>query len=294
MKECEEERTVFLLVEADNSISLGKCCLYQNLFSFKPEALLKSENIIKTVESTMNVIREIENFSPNQFSCNGKEACSWENFKLDSIKINVHGCNLKCEMCGSRKKEYIGANNFFTYFKLLEKVKGYKLKRLMLTCAGEPFIFKKKVMRYLKSLTLDDFQEVLIITNGTLIDEEDIKELAQLDVKIIIAVSNDAITKETYDKIRIGGNFEKVMQNIICLKKYNLLRQVSVVIQPLNIHEVPFIEEFWGKYDIPVHFIMVRGDFLNGNNFKEFRENLKKTNDENIKKFFENHKGEIE
>lgn len=286
MKECEEERTVFLSIDKDNNVVLGKCCLYQELLKFGSDKLLNCNNIVETINSLMNSIKSVKSFVPGQTACNGKTCCSWHNFKVDTIKVNVNGCNLKCKMCNADKE--IGIGNFELYFKLLEKVKGYNLKKLILTSSGEPFLLKQPTIDYLETLTENDFEEVLIITNATLLDEEDIKRLSELKVKVKIIVSNDAITKETYDNIRIGGNFEKVMQNIRLLKQYGLLLQINTVIQEANIKEIPLIEDFWKKENIEVHFILVRGENNKSEGFKRLLES------EPVKVFFENHVGKIE
>ena len=284
MKECEEERTAFLSINVDNTISIGKCCLFQELLKVSQESILNSNDIINTVTCLVRTVGKVNNFSSNSSACNGKKECNFTNFTLDTIKVNVNGCNLRCAMCNSEKK--VGIGNFELYFKLLEKIKGYKLKKLILTSSGEPFLLKEQTLNYLKSLTTDDFEEVLIITNGTNLEEDDIKTLSNLNIKVTIIVSNDAITKETYDKIRINGDFNKVFNNTLLLKKYNLLTHVNVVIQPLNVEEIPFIEDFWNKYNIKTHFVMVRGAY------EEFRKNIVKN--ENLKKFFEKNKEKIE
>ena len=78
------------------------------------------------------------------------------------------------------------------------------------------------------------------------------------------------------------------MQNIRLLKQYGLLLQINIVIQEANIKEVPFIEDFWKKEDIGVHFILVRGENNKSEGFKRLLES------EPVKDFFENHVGKIE
>lgn len=286
-KECVEERTALLSVTTDNKILLGKCCLCENVLKVSKETLLESENIIKAINKLMRFKKTINFDTINKTACNGKTECIFEDFNLDTIKINVFGCNLKCKMCLTQKAS--SEENLSLYFKLLEKVKGNKLKELILNSFGEPFLKKEETFNYLKSLTKDDFEQVLIITNGTLINEEDIKFLSNLKIKISVIVSNDAITKETYDKIRIGGNFDKVVNNTILLKKYGILKCVNVVIQPLNVEEIPLIENYWEKYGIKVHFVFVRGV---SDEITQFRKDIK--DGKILKDFLKKHSGEIE
>jgi MoaA/NifB/PqqE/SkfB family radical SAM enzyme len=64
----------------------------------------------------------------------------------------------------------------------------------------------------------------------------------------------DGITKETYEKYRIGSNFEKVLSNIMdfltdwSMKKSNIHIQVQLIRMKDNVKEVPKIKEIFSKF----------------------------------------------
>ena len=135
------------------------------------------------------------------------------------------------------------------YFKVLEKIKGNKLKYITLTTVGEPFIYKKETYDYLKSLTLNDCEIVKIQTNGTLIDEKDIDLLEEIKnssgIDFEVVVSIDSIYKENFEKIRVGANFEKVLENIDYLNKKGFLKNIDFCVQRDNFDEIPFVIQFF-------------------------------------------------
>jgi len=66
---------------------------------------------------------------------------------------------------------------------------------------------------YVKFASQHGFVDIMINTNATLLSEDRAKKL--LDSGLTrIRFSLDAATKETYEKIRIGANYDKVMKNI--------------------------------------------------------------------------------
>lgn len=52
--------------------------------------------------------------------------------------------------------------------------------------------------------------EFHIQTNGILCNEKNMRELGMYDQTSLVGVSIHAVTKETYDKIVVGGDFESI------------------------------------------------------------------------------------
>jgi len=97
------------------------------------------------------------------------------------------------------------------------------------------------MLRYVKSKNI----YVELYDNFYLIDKGITKELVEMGVDKIY-ISLDAATKETYEKIRVGSNFEKVVDNMKNLiqtkkemKKYFPEVAFHFIINKLNIQEIP-------------------------------------------------------
>ena len=143
----------------------------------------------------------------------------------------------------------IGYMKWSTYTKIFESGIPYSIK---LNWRGEPLLHKEigKMVRYAKAMGVID---VRLNTNGTLLDRETAIDLADAGLDYLI-ISVDGATKETYEKIRIGGNFEDLVNNIIrTFFIYSRLKRVPKVRiqmckQPDNEDEIPFWKTFFGLY----------------------------------------------
>ncbi len=87
-----------------------------------------------------------------------------------------------------------------------------------------------------------------LISNGVLCDRKNLEELGITNKLLSITVSMHAVTKQTYDKLVVGGNFDRVMQNLYFLselKKEGRLDRfiLNFVINSYNYKEmVPYIK----------------------------------------------------
>jgi len=118
-----------------------------------------------------------------------------------------------------------------------------KLKWIGLTGIGESFMHKDflKMLKYCKSKNI----YIELYDNFYFIDENKAKELIEMGVDKIF-ISLDVATKETYENIRVGSDFDRVtnnMRNLIRLKKemkkYFPEVAFHCIINKLNIHEIP-------------------------------------------------------
>lgn len=150
-------------------------------------------------------------------------------------------CNLRCTFCFTREAEQKRKSKFLSFGqfkKIIDEVK-YHTIYINLWFAGEPLINKEldEMVDYANKNNII----TCISTNATLLTKERIQKLidAKLD-KLII--SFDGAAKETYEKIRIGAEFEKVVQNIknlISMKKDRPFVSVQFVVTKNNEKEIP-------------------------------------------------------
>ena len=151
-------------------------------------------------------------------------------------------CNLRCIMCEHTYWDEPNKDMSFEEFKgIVDQFP--KLKWIGLTGIGESFI-NKDFMRMLKYVKLKNVF-VELYDNFYFIDEKTARELIEIGVDKIF-ISLDASTKETYEKIRIGSNFERVANNIKNLirlkeemKSYFPEISFHYIVNKLNLPEVP-------------------------------------------------------
>ena len=127
--------------------------------------------------------------------------------------INV--CNLNCIMCPysemiSKKTRPQKKMSFSLFQKIVDEIAPFA-ELIYLHGLGEPLLHPQiyEFIKYAKKRGL----RIGISTNTMLLDEAKSKKLLDLEVNYLI-LAMDGATKETYEKIRKGGNFEQVERNI--------------------------------------------------------------------------------
>ena len=153
--------------------------------------------------------------------------CVWE-FTL--------ACNLNCIHCGSSAgKKRDDELTTEEALRLCEDLKKAGCMGVALM-GGEPFLRKDfwEVASKIKELGM----ELSVITNGTLVDEEIIKRLAQLSPRAV-AVSIDAAMAELHDRIRgRAGAYADSWEFIELALRHNLSVSVITTVHKLNIGEL--------------------------------------------------------
>jgi len=130
---------------------------------------------------------------------------------LDIESTNT--CNLRCPMCGRNwMKEKLGFIDWALYKKIINEGVRYKLPSIKLNYRGEPLLHPQLVemVSYAKKKGI---LEVQFNTNGLLLNKKKARELIEAGLDRII-FSFDGATKKTYEKIRRGSNYERVIKNI--------------------------------------------------------------------------------
>jgi radical SAM protein with 4Fe4S-binding SPASM domain len=136
-----------------------------------------------------------------------------------------------------------------------------KLKWIGLTGIGESFLNKDfmKMLEYVKSKGIFvELYDTLLYVNESIL-----KKLIDLEIdKLFISIVG--ATRETYEKIMVNSNFERVMKNIRTL--FRLKREMNAyfpeiefhyIVTNLNLHEMlPFLEfvHSFGEPEIKIRF----------------------------------------
>lgn len=119
-------------------------------------------------------------------------------------------CNLRCKFCVSPVWDRRGMDMSFEDFKKIIDQFPY-LVDILLQGVGEPLLCKDyiKMIKYCKSRNI----RVTSTTNATLLDREMSRKIIDSGIDIFV-VSIDGASKETFEGIRIGADYDKVLKNI--------------------------------------------------------------------------------
>jgi sulfatase maturation enzyme AslB (radical SAM superfamily) len=132
-------------------------------------------------------------------------------------------CNLRCIMCFQidktfTKKPYMGGMSLELFKKIIDEAVEGGTKAITMASRGEPTMNKN--LPQMLEYTKDKFFEVKINTNGTRLTEKLCHTILRTGVTELV-FSIDAENKELYEKIRVRGEFDKVIENI---KMFNKIR----------------------------------------------------------------------
>ena len=189
-------------------------------------------------------------------------------------------CNYMCPQCilgdNEQKAKYsipVKLFPFELFCKVIDEAKEHECRSLSVHHISEPLLVKDLPER-IAYARKQGFLDIHMVTNGELLDESKAKQLIQSGVTRIM-ISLDAHNSETFKKIRVGGNYEKVKKNIINLVqlrnsmglKLPIIR-TSFVIQKDNVHQVEPFKEYWNNIVDYVHIQSYQKPFENANNVR--------------------------
>lgn len=190
-------------------------------------------------------------------------------------------CNAKCIFC--RDKTIVPDKEKMNKF--VAMIDDYFIPMLknteLILIDGSGEVFCSKFGRQFIRKVCDKYPKIRfeILTNGFLCNEKNLKELGLYDKLSLITVSLHATTKETYEKIVKGIDFDKVIENIkflSSLKKSGKLNTfyLTFVVTALNYKELPnFVEFAYSVGAIPQAW-GVREETLPGGVYKKKALNL--------------------
>ena len=165
-----------------------------------------------------------------------------------------YSCNLRCPMCTWSVETKVTTREDWltldTFKRIIDDGMPKGLKSIQLNYVNEPLL-RQDMPEFAAYARSKGILDIMLSTNGTMLTEKMGKRLVESGVTRLM-ISLDAHTQETYDKIRIGANFEEVKNNVMefialrnSLGSALPLVRVSFVRMSLNEHELPKFIEYW-------------------------------------------------
>ena len=217
-----------------------------------------------------------------------KKACP---FPLVFQIQTINGCNGSCIMCpnGYKNKSKNEPMSDKLFKKIIDEISREKtsLTYILLYLQNEPLldndIFRK--IRLIKEMN-GGLIRTKLITNGTLFTSDKIKELEESNLDDLI-ISVDAYTKETFNKIRKGLNFSKVLESInnVLESNYDNCFYLGFVRQKDNIEELNDFIKYWRRKGVPPTLFNIDSRTGDLPTFKNLRVKIKLSNFEKFRYF---------
>ncbi|MBQ8887508.1 MAG: SPASM domain-containing protein [Candidatus Gastranaerophilales bacterium] len=168
-------------------------------------------------------------------------------------------CNVKCIFCRSchQKQDlsYFDENMDSIIQNMLENA-----ENVVLSGVGEA-LFSPHSRKLIKRISeLFPNVKFSLISNGILCDKQNLEELGIIDKLISITVSLHATKKETYNKLVVNGDFDRVMNNLTflsSLKKEGKLDRfiLNFVVNAYNYKEMVLYMKMAQKIGATVGFL---------------------------------------
>ncbi len=164
-------------------------------------------------------------------------------------------CNLKCPMCpiSAESPKGKGKSTWFD-FEFFKELIDYSVdkgtKAIKLNYINEPLI-RNDLIKFIDYAKKKGVLDIYFSTNGILLKDEISKKLINSGLTRI-QISIDAVTQETYNKVRPGGDLKKILENIDNflkikkeLKKTTPLVRVNFVKTEFNEFELEEFIKLW-------------------------------------------------
>jgi len=170
-------------------------------------------------------------------------------------------CNLKCTMCPHGIESYDGPRSLIKdelARKIIKDCIKSGVTSLKLSGRGEA-LMHPHLVDYVKMAKAGGIIDVMLNTNALLLTKEKASQLVDAGIDLIV-ISMDGTTKEIYELIRSGSDFETVVNNIEYLIQYKKeigsprpMIRLQFIKMKENIHQYEnFIRKWEDKVDVLV------------------------------------------
>jgi MoaA/NifB/PqqE/SkfB family radical SAM enzyme len=214
--------------------NLPKRRLRDYLWAFLP--YLTVRKLLNITKTELNFLFKTENISSHPYL-----------LTIDPTNI----CQLKCPLCATGQNKSTrqkGKLSFRLFKKVIDELGDY-LVEVHLIWWGEPFLNDEilKFVKYAHNKNVGTF----ISTNFSLSFKGKFIEKIVASGLDILNISLDGLTKDIYNKYRVGGNFDLVLDNIKLLvlakkrrKKDKPLIEWQYLVNKYNEFQIPKISRF--------------------------------------------------
>jgi hypothetical protein len=172
--------------------------------------------------------------------------------KLEAANLELtNACNLHCKMCiihsiqdphgngGVKERRKIGFMSKPLFYKCINEFSELKLKDLYLHYGGESLLHPnfEEYLRYACEARRGGIKAVSWVDNGMLFN----RDIADLVISLGVdqlCFSIDGL-REVNDRIRLGSNYEKILENVTYLLSHRRAGKPTVVINTVDCDKTP-------------------------------------------------------
>ncbi len=215
-------------------------------------SLCNGSNTISDIRTKLNhpqfddCVAKLNQLEECGYFNNNINYCSEIELSLQDVHLNMtDACNLKCVYCYAEERPVSKGRllSFGQYHDLIDDLYAINQDMLITFTGGEPLLcpYTLDLAKYCKEKGLKTF----LLTNGTLINDENAQEIAKLFDTVRISL--DGASAGAHDALRGKGSFEKALNGVRLLEKYHNLPNIAMVVTRLNMRDIPEMASRYGS-----------------------------------------------
>ena len=176
---------------------------------------------------------------------------------INQLRLAIDdSCNLRCPSCRKELIFYKEGSQYKKRIQLADKINDWlytynKPIQVHIGSDGDPFA-SHVYRHFMEQTPKRDNIKYSILTNGLMFKEFHTKVPYVINNLQELGVSIDGASKETYEKLRLGGNWNKIIENLECIselkEKHNFRFILHFVVQKDNYHEMENIINLGEQY----------------------------------------------
>jgi len=185
-------------------------------------------------------------------------------------------CNLRCPSCRKGMIFHKEGSAFKLGIRLADRINDWlqnynKPLQVHIGSDGDPFA-SHVYRHFMEQTPKRDNIKYSILTNGLMFQDFHTKVPHVIDNLDQLAVSIDGASKETYEKLRLGGKWEKILEGLEYMaelkKEHRFRLDLHMVVQQENWHEMENMLELGHKYGVDRVYFNKIEDWNTGIDFK--------------------------
>ncbi len=226
---------------------------------------------VKTIEVPLEIKKRFDNILLNESEIAERKTILKSKARVLYCVVTTL-CNVKCIMCRIIKNQWeLPEHAIDEIVELMPYLENVKWQ------GGEVFLYKH-FERLLDEAGKNDVSQE-IVTNGLLLNERIIKKLVNYNVDLYISI--DGLTKDVYESIRVGADFDLLINNLSIMKRIQtdysnhvMNLGLNVLVMKKNLDQIEFFPEFAVKYGFRKLCINALGpDFISDENIFHYNKN---------------------
>lgn len=186
----------------------------------------------------------------NQHQCSYIKDGSWPThrpYDIQNLRLAIDdSCNLKCPSCRNELIFHKSGSKFDLGIQLADRINQWLdtfRERIMVHIGSDGDPFASHVYRhFMKHTPRKDNISYSILTNGLMFKEFHTQVPYVINNLKVLGVSMDGASKETYERLRLGGKWEKILEGLECMakekRKHGFTFIIHFVVQKDNYREM--------------------------------------------------------